>query len=241
MARPLKQTVDYFPHYVNHGKTLLIIENEFGNVGYSFWFKVIELLCTSDGQIYDYSKPAAWRLLLAKTSTTRETATEILALLADVDAIDAELHKHKIIWVQNLIDNLDLVYSRRSTGKPKKPVIVDGNLSFNGVIANINPTQEGVIADNNTQTKLNKTKQYNTEANGDFSTYINDLQTNRYPQLKVGELWEDCQSWYEDHNKPMKDAKRALNNWCKKEMGIHPPKSGKSLPTAKELKEGWNQ
>ena len=47
MARPLKQTVDYFPHYVNHGKTLLIIENEYGNTGYAFWFKVIELLCTS--------------------------------------------------------------------------------------------------------------------------------------------------------------------------------------------------
>ena len=74
----------------------------------------------------------------------------------------------------------------------------------------------------------------------DFQAYIKELQTNRYPGLNVAELWEDCQSWYADHNKPMKDWKRALNNWCKKELNIHPPRS-KPLPTTKQLKEGWGQ
>jgi len=44
MARPNKQGVDYFPHFVNHGKTMFILEEKFGNNGYAFWFKLLELL-----------------------------------------------------------------------------------------------------------------------------------------------------------------------------------------------------
>ena len=104
MARPQKQTVDYFPHYVNQGKTLLILENEFHNDGYVFWFKLLELLCKSDGQFYDYNNSAAWRLLLAETRVPEDMGTEILKVLADIDAIDSDLYKGKIIWVQKLVE-----------------------------------------------------------------------------------------------------------------------------------------
>ncbi len=146
MARPNKQTIDYFPHQVGNGKTKLILQNEFGNDGYAFWFQLLELLCVSDGQVYDYNNPASWRLLLAETHVTEDTATKILQLLADLGAIDVELHKDKIIWSQNLIENLELVYKRRATGMPVKPVIVNKN--------NTNVS-------NNRQTKQNKTKQNN--------------------------------------------------------------------------------
>ena len=47
-----------------------------------------------------------------------------------------------------------------------------------GVIANINYTSEGVIADNNPHTKLNNTKLNNTIVdNGGFLGYMKDLQT----------------------------------------------------------------
>ena len=44
MARPKKQTVDYFPHIIKQGKTMTILENRFGNDGYAFWFKLLEIL-----------------------------------------------------------------------------------------------------------------------------------------------------------------------------------------------------
>lgn len=44
MARPKKQTVDYFPHFVKGGRTIFILENKFGNDGYAFWFKLLEIL-----------------------------------------------------------------------------------------------------------------------------------------------------------------------------------------------------
>ena len=51
MSRPRKAVVDYFPHYVNHGKTLFILEQKYGNDGYAFWFKLLEMLGGSDGII----------------------------------------------------------------------------------------------------------------------------------------------------------------------------------------------
>ena len=147
MARPIKQTVDYFPHLVNKGKTKLILQNEFGNDGYAFWFQLLELLCLTDNQVYDYNNSASWRLLLAETHVTEDNAIKILQLLADLGAIDSKLHKNKIIWSQNLVDNLELVYKRRATGTPVKPVIANKN----PVNVNIRP-----------HTKQDKTKQDKT-------------------------------------------------------------------------------
>jgi len=124
MARPLKHTIDYFPHFVNAGKTLLILQNEFGNDGYAFWFKLLSLLCKTDGQVYDYNNPAAWRLLLAETCVKEDIADRILKLLAEVEAIDPALYQGRVIWVQNLVDNLSDVYTRRRNGSvPTRPVV----------------------------------------------------------------------------------------------------------------------
>jgi len=45
MARPRKQTVDYFPHDtdVSSGKTLTILQSKYGNDGYAFWFKLLRM------------------------------------------------------------------------------------------------------------------------------------------------------------------------------------------------------
>jgi len=145
MARPLKQIVDYFPHMVTHGKTLLILRNEFGNDGYAFWFSLLELLCKTDGQFYDYNKPAEWRLLLAETHVAEEKAQAILKTLAELESIDQELYQNKIIWSQNLVDNLDQVYDRRTTGKPLKPSLCEHKPNVSGIIANNNNVSVNIL------------------------------------------------------------------------------------------------
>jgi len=159
MARPLKRTVDYFPHFVNAGKTLLILQNEFGNDGYAFWFKLLALLCKTDGQVYDYNNLASWRLLLAETNVSEDIANKILQLLADIEAIDPELYLAKIIWVQNLVDNLADVYTRRRNGfVPSRPVIDN----INPVNVSKNPQ---TILD---QTILDQTRPDHTKPEGDI-------------------------------------------------------------------------
>ena len=175
MARPLKRTVDYFPHFVNAGKTLLILQNEFGNDGYAFWFKLLALLCKTDGQVYDYNNLASWRLLLAETNVSEDIANKILQLLADIEAIDPELYLAKIIWVQNLVDNLADVYTRRRNGfVPSRPVIDN----INPVNVSKNPQ---TILD---QTILDQTRPDHTKPEGDIHAQKFDTFWKAYPKKK---------------------------------------------------------
>lgn len=124
MGRPRKQTVDYFPHFVStDSKTKFILEQTWGNDGYAFWFKLLELLGRSDGHCYDCSDVASTKYLSALTRTSDSTTEEILNTLADLGNIDRELWKeHRLIWCQSFVDNLQDVYSKRTAVIPQKPV-----------------------------------------------------------------------------------------------------------------------
>ena len=153
MARPKKQTVDYFPHIANSGKTIFILENQFGNDGYAFWFKTLELLATTDGHVIDTGNPSEWEFLIAKTRVSEDTAREILNLLGKLEAIDNELLQVGILWCQHLVDNVSDVYKKRKVNLPVRPdpnsfgqqkheqsgVSDDGNPSTTIVSDNINP------------------------------------------------------------------------------------------------------
>ena len=123
MGRPLKQTVDYFPHEAgaSDGTTLTIIQSKFGNDGYAFWFKLLERLASSEGHFIDCRNPARWQFLLAKTQVSAETGQKILDLLAELEAIDPKLWHEKIIWSGNLVANVAIVYKNRRATLPQKP------------------------------------------------------------------------------------------------------------------------
>jgi len=126
MARPHKQTVDYFPHDTDasDGKTLTIIQSKFGNDGYAFWFKLLQLLGKTPGHYYDFNNPAAWEFLLAKTSQKdTETMKGILDTLSLLEAIDQELYENGIIWCQKFVDGIEDAYSRTVEGVPQKPKV----------------------------------------------------------------------------------------------------------------------
>ncbi len=124
MPRPKKQTVDYFPHFVYDSKTLFTLENRFGNDGYCFWFKLLEILCKSDGHCYDCSKIADWEYLIAYTRVDDETAIAIMDKLSEMNKIDSELWEGKIVWCESLMDNLKCVYTKRKANAPNKPSAV---------------------------------------------------------------------------------------------------------------------
>lgn len=111
MARHSTNTVEYFPHIAKQGKTLFILEGQFGNDGYAFWFKLLEVLAGSENHVYNASGDTDWHYLVAKGKVSSESATEILSLLAQLGNIDRELWENgKIIWCQALVDNLSEVY-----------------------------------------------------------------------------------------------------------------------------------
>lgn len=123
MGRPRKQTVDYFPHFVStDSRTKFILEQSWGNDGYAFWFKLLELLGRSEGHYYDCSTTANEKYLVALMKLDQDTINELLATLADLGNIDKELwEERKVVWCQSLVDNLQDVYSKRTVSAPKRP------------------------------------------------------------------------------------------------------------------------
>lgn len=173
MARPKKQTVDYFPHYVASGKTLFILENTFGNNGYAFWFKLLEILGSTEGHYYDTNNSADWMFLLAKTKVSEETGTEILKTLAELGAIDSDLWEQKVIWVQNLVDNVSDVYKKRGVAKPSKPSFCDRN------------TPTPIVSDSeNQQSKVKESKVKETKTNNIIDTGDSSLSLLKYMETR---------------------------------------------------------
>lgn len=121
MGRPKKQTVDYFPHICRHGKTIFILEEKYGNDGYAFWFKLLELLGDTEGHYIDCNNPATWEFLQSKTRLPEDTCLNILNLLSRLAAIDLDLWQNRIIWSENFIKGIAEVYRNRRVETPSKP------------------------------------------------------------------------------------------------------------------------
>lgn len=165
MARPTRATVDYFPHLCDHGKTMFIIEQLYGNDGYAFWFKLLELIGRSDGHVFMGRNPSDWEFLLAKTHFSSERCVEILDKLAVLGAIDKDLwDSERIVWSQNFVNNVADVYKNRKRPLPQKPLLQvettaqDDNYP---VSTGRNSPEEGLSVqptDKNTQSKLKETK-----------------------------------------------------------------------------------
>ncbi len=121
LARPAKMKVDYFPHMTHTGKTIAILEAHWGNDGYAFWFKLLELLGDTDSFSYDCNRSSEWEYLLSKTLVDGPVALAILNKLAEIEAIDAELWTQKIVWSDHFISNLEPLFERRKSEAPNKP------------------------------------------------------------------------------------------------------------------------
>lgn len=150
MSRPHKAIVDYFPHYVNHGKTMFTIESKYGNDGYSFWYKILELLGSSEHHYLDCNNSETWEFLLAKTHLNENLALSILNTCSKLNAIDQGLWQNKIIRSNNFIENLNSVYKRREI-----------NIYSNEEIMSLcqqKPHSTSVIVDINPQSKVKYSK-----------------------------------------------------------------------------------
>ena len=227
MARPKKQTVDYFPHDTDASdkRTLSIIQSKYGNDGYAFWYKMLQLLGRSPGHYYDYNNLANLEFLCAKThQKDTETILNILATLASLDAIDAELHKQKVIWCQNFVDGVADAYHRTTSGLPQKPV----NVGNNGKVSTETPENGTEIP----QTKLKETKLKETKRSKGrplkqkFGEFLNVFLTSgEYQKLsdKFGEnnlnaKIENMSSAIESKGYKYKSHYAAILNWANKEV-----------------------
>jgi hypothetical protein len=137
MGRRGKVKVDYFPHVTQTGMTMDILQSRWGNDGYAFWFKLLELLGNAQGFCYNCNSAPEWEYLLARTRVTAEVATAILDKLAEIEAIDAELWREKWVWSDNFVAGVAPAFEKRKGELPHKPDfrrrnLVDSRISVTG-------------------------------------------------------------------------------------------------------------
>jgi len=217
MSRPKKQTVDYFPHDCNHKTTIYILEQKYGNNGYAFWFKLLELLGATEGHVYDCRKPHKWEFLQAKTRLSEDTCEEILNLLAKLEAIDPKLWSQKVIWSDNFILRIEDVYKNRRVEIPTRPSFYRQK-----------PTQAGVSTDRNPQTKLKETKLKETKRKprktkkyADF-VFLTEEEYGRlkeeYGEENTKKFIDKLNNYKGSHGKKYKDDNLTIRNWVVDEV-----------------------
>lgn len=203
MARPTKKTVDYFPHQTKHGKTLYIIEQVWGNDGYSFWFKLLELLGSTDYHFVDFNDLGTWEYFVASTRVGSEAAVLILNKLSLLSAIDDKAWSNKVVYSDNFCANIIDAYARRNDDKP----------DINRVYEYINSVYGVNILTENQKGKETKTKEKKIPPKQEE---VIDYCKSRGKGVDP-EKWFDfytSKGWMVGKNK-MKDWKAAVRTWEK--------------------------
>lgn len=162
MGRNAARTVEYFPMFVKFGKTIFLLEEKWGNDGFSFWVKLLMILGGSQNHYLDCSKDTQagqenWDYLVARSHLSPEKCDEIIGWLSLRGNLDAELWKLKrIVWCQTFVDNLTEVYAHRKYPPPKRPfngisseetLLENDNLPGNGSGSDISSAGSGISSE----------------------------------------------------------------------------------------------
>ncbi|MCQ2058698.1 MAG: DUF4373 domain-containing protein [Bacteroidaceae bacterium] len=227
MARPIKTTVEWFPHFTKSGRTIFILEQRFGNDGYAFWFKLLELLCDSERQQYDCNQQGNWQYLIARSLCSEDQVESMLQTLVELGKIDSELWQEKrIIWVQNLVNNLSPIYAKRKEEIPNRKSFSSGN-----PVSKEFPTRK--LSDNNISDAETpqSTVQYSTVQEKIEKESIH--KRKNFPYQEIAEKWNLICGKKLPRVNQLSDSRKAkirsrLNEWGGQEAWI---------PTAEALFE----
>lgn len=226
MGRPIKETVEYFPHFVKGGRTIFILESKFGNDGYAFWFKLLEILCDTNNHFFDCKNASNWEFLLAKTHTTEEIANKIIKTLIDLGKIDEELWEDKVIWIQSLANNLAFFYERRSAEIPKKPQLLhtenynnnslcEQKLQQKEIYVNKKYTiEKNIIEENIIENKKENIEKEKKKFKIPTIEEVRQYCEERKNGIDAETFWNFYQSkGWKVGKEPMKDWKAAVRTW----------------------------
>lgn len=114
MARPQKNTVEYFPFICKEGKGMYYIEQKHGNDGYAVWIKLLTALATTSDHFLDLSEPVELMFLSSKCRVPEEKLIEIISDLVKLKEFDKNIWvDHRVIWSDKFMENIEDAYRKR--------------------------------------------------------------------------------------------------------------------------------
>jgi len=208
MARPKKNTVDYFPHDCHWSKELEIFINKHGNKGYAFYFRLLELLGVTPDHKYDCSKPIDYQYLVSKTEVDEQKLEVYIERLVSIGVIDEELWKEKKIWVQSFVDSVAEVYEKRITQLPTK----EGFRPENSTSAGFPTRKQGFSPENGGFLYGNSQSKGEKESRGedDHSPHTNipnwvDEIGKQYPRIDVNHSYMRYKTYRSEKGRPVNE------------------------------------
>lgn len=114
MARPEKNSVDYFPYICSEGEKMYYLEETYGNDGFATFVKILIALAKTEYHYLNLSKTTTLMFLSAKCKISKDILESIIKDLVDLGKFDSELwNENKIIWCQDFIDSIQDAYNKR--------------------------------------------------------------------------------------------------------------------------------
>jgi hypothetical protein len=116
MARPERNSVDYFPFYCEEGEKMFYIEQTYGNDGFAVFVKILRELAKKDYHYLNLSEQSSKMFLAAKCRVNIEVLESIIKDLVMLGKFDKMLwEENSVIWCQSFIDSIKDAYSKRNS------------------------------------------------------------------------------------------------------------------------------
>jgi hypothetical protein len=156
MARPEKNTVEYFPFICAEGKKMYYLEETYGNDGFATFVKLLRELAKTEYHYLNLNEKTTQMFLASKCKVSKETLISIINDLVDLGKFNAVLwSENKIIWCQDFVDSIQDAYEKRKN----KCITFDGLLHLLVSLGVRKPIKSKSIAPDNTQTIVDYTKE----------------------------------------------------------------------------------
>ena len=218
MARPKRNNVDYFPHYISDGKKMFVIESKFGNDGYAVWFKILETLAKTDNHFINCNDESNLMYLAAKCNVSEGRLVEIIDAIVKLGEIDSILwNQCRVIWSDKFIESIQDAYAKRSNDCISKMALITTFRSlgipkpnFEGVSDTVNSQN----SDKNPQTIVNYTKEEYMKLNNipTIEVFIAHAK-ERKANVKVEDVRMKYFEWFDNDWNTMGENSRKIDNW----------------------------
>ena len=205
---------------------MFILEQRFGNDGYAFWFKMMELLSKEEGHYLDMNDPDTSLYMASFVRLSDDQLLEILSLCASLDIIDEELwEKVKIIWCPEWIDSVKPLYRKRQNNCPERPTHLLRDLKIahdltheksqnsdnNGVNDADNTEEDGETVREVKKSRVKESKVEKSKVNKKEITKEKDEEIVDSVEVMV---WPTMDDWWDLYDKKI-DRKRCAPIWEK--------------------------
>lgn len=166
MARPERRDVDYFPFYVKDGKTLFILESQYGCKGTGFFTNVLRFLCQTPDHHYQIKDESDRLFFFSRCHCDEVSGAGMLEVMLKTGKLSRKLWETAgVIASEDLLTSIEDAYRKRNNKiitiqEIEAKYITSGDNQVNGAD---NPTlREGLPDDSeadNPQSKVKKRKE----------------------------------------------------------------------------------